>query len=150
VFVTSHVLAGALVGRAAARQPAVAFGLGVASHFAMDACPHWGIHNPASGWSDQFIRVAKLDGCTGLAVIAGATWLAPAHSRRSVMAGMAGAALPDLNKPGKYLLGVNPIPGPVDRFHKRIQRESPDRMPHELANAAVLASAVVLVLKLVR
>lgn len=144
------MLAGALIGRAAARHPAAAFGMGVVSHFAMDACPHWGIHNPVGGFSDEFLRVAKCDGCAALAAMAVAAGLAPGRSRRAVIAGMAGAALPDLNKPMKYLVGFNPFPGPVDRFHMRIQRESPDLMPLEIGIAAVLTAAVLVVFRSIR
>ena len=41
MLVTNHVLSGAAIG-AAVRRPVPAFLLGVASHFALDAAPHWG------------------------------------------------------------------------------------------------------------
>jgi hypothetical protein len=41
MLVTNHVLSGAVIG-AAARRPIPAFFLGVASHFVLDATPHWG------------------------------------------------------------------------------------------------------------
>ena len=41
MLVTNHVLSGAVIG-AAVRRPVPAFALGVASHFALDAVPHWG------------------------------------------------------------------------------------------------------------
>jgi hypothetical protein len=139
VFVTSHVLAGAVIGRAAARHPIAAFGVGLISHIAMDACPHWGIPEDEPGWSEQFLRVARCDGCAAMAAMAVGAGLSPGRSRRAVIAGMFGAALPDADKPMEYFFGVNPFPEPVRRFHKWIQREAPHRMPHEIVTAAILA-----------
>jgi hypothetical protein len=146
VLVSSHVLAGVVIGRLVARRPAAAFGAGLVSHFLMDACPHWGTGDRPGEWSDDFLRVARCDGCAGLAAMAIAAGVAPGHSRRAVLAGMAGAALPDLDKPCEYLFGVNPFPGPVRRFHQRIQREAPDRLPAELVAAAALAVAAAVAL----
>src|ERR1700749_2472794 len=41
MLVTNHVLSGAVIG-AASRRVLPAFALGVLSHFALDAVPHWG------------------------------------------------------------------------------------------------------------
>jgi len=136
MLVTNHVLSGAAIGAAVGR-PATAFALGVASHFALDTTPHWG----RFGSQRQYLSVAVPDGLTGLAVIAGATALAPPGRRVAVLAGMAGAALPDLDKPSKLFFGRSPFPPVVDRFHQRIQREAPRRAHYE-AVAAVLFGAV--------
>src|ERR1039457_4066186 len=60
VLLTNHVLSGALIG-ALARRPLPAFAAGVASHFVLDAMPHWG------QWGSQrrFLRVAVPDGLGG-------------------------------------------------------------------------------------
>jgi hypothetical protein len=137
MLVTNHVLSGAVIG-IAARNPWFAFPLGFASHFALDAAPHWG----KFGDFDKFLRVAKVDGLTGLAVMGLATAAAEPERRASVLAGMAGAALPDLNKPGKIYLGHSPFPKRVDAFHGRIQDEAPDRFrSHELVAGAAFAAA---------
>src|ERR1700751_4516027 len=119
MLVTNHVLSGALIG-ATARGPGQAFALGVASHFALDAVPHWG------DWRDRqhFLHVAVRDGLAGLAVMGAITAMAPAGRRVTVLAGMAGAALPDIDKPCKIVFGRSPWPRFVDRFHSGIQRES--------------------------
>ena len=70
MLLTNHVLSGALIG-ARARGPEQAFAAGVASHFVLDAIPHWGDW----GTKRRFLRVAVADGLVSLAV-AGA--LAPA------------------------------------------------------------------------
>jgi hypothetical protein len=136
MLVTNHVLSGAVIG-AAVRNPWLAFPLGFASHLALDATPHWG----KFGNHDFFMRVAKADGLTGLAVMGLATAAAEPGQRVSVLAGMTGAALPDLNKPGKIYLGHSPFPKRFDDFHGRIQDEAPDRFrSHELVAGAVFAA----------
>lgn len=140
VLVTNHVLAGALIGRALARHPAGAFAAGVASHFLMDACPHWG--TPADQQSyDAFLRVARCDGCAGLAAMALSAGLAPGGSRKAAVAGMVGGAVVDADKPAEHFLGINPFPVWFQRFHKRIQREAPDRLRLEVAVGAALLAA---------
>jgi hypothetical protein len=150
MLVSSHVLAGVLIGRAVARNPVAAFGVGVVSHFAMDACPHWGLEDPPGVWSDKFVRVAKCDGCAAIAAMVLGAALAPGRSRTAVMAGMVGAALPDADKPLEYFLGVNPFPKRLQSFHGRIQREAQHRLPHEVVTALTLGIAAVVTLRLAR
>jgi hypothetical protein len=144
VLVTSHVLAGALIGRALARHPVGAFVAGVVSHFVMDACPHYGDATLTSE-SPEFLRVARCDGCAGLAAMAVAAGLSPRPARRAVVAGMLGGAVVDSDKPMEYFFGWNPWPAGWNRFHKRVQNEADDRMPLELLAVAVLAGLVWLV-----
>lgn len=144
MFVTNHVLAGALIGRVLARHPVGAFAAGVVSHFAMDACPHYG-DDSVSIESSEFIRVAKCDGCLGLAAMAVAAGLSPRPARKAVLAGMMGAAVVDSDKPFEYFFGWNPWPEGWIRFHKRVQNQEPHRLPHELAVGAGLAALVWLV-----
>jgi hypothetical protein len=136
VLITNHVLGGAFVG-AVCPGPVSAFVVGVASHFVMDAVPHWG-----DGDHDRFLRVAVVDGLVGLGAM---TWIAvrtPAARRRTMLAGMLGACFPDADKPGLVFFGRSPFPTAVDRFHGRIQTESTRRMPQEVLVAATGALAV--------
>jgi hypothetical protein len=138
------VLSGALIG-AATRRPALAFALGVASHFVLDAVPHWG------DWGEDktvFMRVAVRDGLTGLAVMGTLAAVTPREARLAVVAGMAGAALPDLDKPSDVFFGVSPFPRAVDEFHAAIQDESRDRWPVEIAAAAVFTAGLIAVSRL--
>jgi hypothetical protein len=137
MLITNHVLSGAVIG-AAVRRPAAAFALGVASHFALDAAPHWG----KFGSGNEYLRVAVPDGLVGLAVMGTMTALAPRDSRVAVLAGMAGAALPDLDKPSRLFFGRSPFPPAVDRFHVRIQQHEAPRRAHYEATAAVIFGAV--------
>jgi hypothetical protein len=138
MLVTNHVLSGAVIG-AAARGPAAAFTLGVASHFALDAVPHWG------DWRNRqhFLQVAVRDGLVGLAVMGTITAIAPPGRRLTVLAGMAGAALPDIDKPSRLVFGRSPWPRLVDHFHSGIQRESLERAPVEIAAATVFSAAAI-------
>ncbi|SEC14795.1 hypothetical protein SAMN04489844_1770 [Nocardioides exalbidus] len=145
MLVTNHVLAGALVGLAAP-GPVTAFVGGVASHFALDVVPHWG-DRPI----DEVMPIAMADGLTGLGVIAVVWRSTPPGRRLRVLAGMAGASVPDLDKPGTVFLGASPFPRFVDDFHARIQtRESSARMPQELLVGVGTAAVLALVLRRVR
>jgi hypothetical protein len=138
MLVTNHVLSGAVIG-AVTRRTVPAFLLGIASHFALDAAPHWG------GWEGRpsFMEVAVSDGLTGLAVMGAMTAVAPRGRRAAVLAGMAGAALPDLDKPSVIFFGRSPFPRAVDWVHGVIQDEAPHRLKYELAAAGALCVAAV-------
>jgi len=142
MLVTNHVLSGATIG-AAVRRPVPAFALGVASHFALDAAPHWG----KFGTGRRYLGVAVPDGLVGLAVMVMVTALAPRGRRAAVLAGMAGAALPDLDKPSRLFFGRSPFPPAVDRFHARIQHEAPRRAHYEATAALIFGSVAVALLR---
>jgi hypothetical protein len=143
MLVTNHVLSGALIG-AAVRRPLPAFALGVVSHFALDAVPHWGKFGSRPG---GLLRVAVPDGLAGLAVIGAFAAITPRDRRLSVLAGMAGAALPDIEKPSRLFFNRSPFPRAVDAFHSAIQHEAPDRAHYELAAGAVLAAGALTLIR---
>jgi hypothetical protein len=140
VFVTNHVLVGSLIGLALPRRPAVAFGAGVVSHYLCDFAPHWGI----KGDRPRFLKYAVVDGLIGLTVMGAVTRNAPPSTKVAVVAGMAGAAFPDLDKPAVLFFGRSPFPRVADEFHVRIQHESPRRFKQEIATACGLASVFAL------
>jgi hypothetical protein len=142
MLVTNHVLSGAVIG-AAVRRPVPAFALGVASHFALDVTPHWGKFPGGR----RYLKVAVPDGLIGLAVMGTMTALAPPSSRLAVLAGMAGAALPDLDKPSRLFFGRSPFPPAVDRFHKRIQHEGRRRAHYEVTAAVFFGSLAIALLR---
>lgn len=137
MFITNHALAGAAIGLAS-RRPVAAFVAGVASHVAMDMVLHWG---DDLDWN-EFVRVAKVDGTLGLGVCAALLAASPAGARRAVAAGIAGACLIDMDKPGLHFAGRSPFPAAVDRLHGRIQNERPVGFLVELATAAGLTAAL--------
>ena len=136
VLLTNHVLSGALIG-ALARRPLPAFAAGVASHFLLDAVPHWG----KWGSRRRFPRAAVSDGLISLAAMGAIAALSPADRRPAIVAGMSGAALPDIDKPTSLWFGWSPFPKAVGRFHGRIQREAKGRAHVELLAAAGFALA---------
>jgi len=139
MFVTNHVLAGALVGLALPDNPGQALVGGAASHVVMDLTPHCG---DGTLTEDEFFVIARRDGLVALGVLAAVMAATPAP-RRSVVAGVVGAVLLDLDKPCKRFFGVDPFPRPVSRFHHWIQNEAPHRVPHEMGAGGVLALATV-------
>jgi hypothetical protein len=145
VLVTNHVLSGALIG-AVVRRPLPAFAIGVASHFVLDALPHWG------DWRNKqhFLRVAVPDGLAGLAAIGTLAAAARPERRLAVVAGMAGAALPDIDKPAEMWFGRSPWPGVVNRFHAGIQDEAQDRFGSEMTTIGALALASMLAVRVKR
>lgn len=134
MLITNHVLAGALIGTAVPHQ-ATAFGLGVASHFALDMVPHWGDDT-------VFLKVAVVDGLVGLATLGVIARSASREQRSAVVAGMLGSCLPDADKPSKLFFGRSPFPASLDQWHMDIQRESTRRLPQEFLVAGVGALAL--------
>ena len=135
MLITNHVVAGAVIG-AFVPRPSTAFAMGVVSHGAMDALPHWG--NPDHS---VFLRVAVVDGLVGLAVMASLARAARPERRTAVVAGMLGACLPDADKPSDLFFGGSPFPEWVDDIHRRIQNEAHERMPFEVVVALLGALA---------
>lgn len=143
MFITNHALAGAVIGRAV-RRPALAFGLGVASHICMDMVLHYG--REGIDW-DDFVEIARIDGLVGLGVCAGALAATPRRLRPAVAAGIAGACLIDMDKPGVHFVGRSPFPAAVDRFHGRIQNQREIGGVVEAGVALALVAALVPVIR---
>lgn len=146
VFVTSHVLSGVLIGRAARGRPATAFIAGIGSHLALDSMPHWGCSLADEESQKAFLDIAKRDGVLGLTTIAATLAAVDRRDRVSTLAAIVGAVLLDLDKPCKHFFGFNPFPGPVIRLHSRVQNESPEGMAKEFAYGALLAMADLLMI----
>jgi hypothetical protein len=144
VFVTNHALSGALVGRALKGRPVAAFVVGVVSHLVLDAVPHWGCDIRRPGGPEQFHAAAQKDGLLGLATMAAAALTVEKAARTATVAGMVGAVLLDCDKPMLHFFNVNPFPGVVQRFHQRVQNESPQGMTNELRFGTAFAVADVI------
>jgi len=139
MFVCNHALAGAAIGLVLPANPAAALALGVASHLALDAVPHWGLEIPKDHPDRKaaFFKVAKKDGCLCCALIGGILLATPGPRRISTAAGIFGALLPDLEHPIVHFTGKTIFPAWFRRFHAAIQRESPERLGRELRVGAV-------------
>jgi hypothetical protein len=140
MFVTNHVLSGAVVGQLLKRKPLAAFIVGVGSHLLLDSIPHWGCDGDAPGGSDRFLRAAVRDGLLGATTMLIATASVDRMSRKSTLAAMAGAVLLDLDKPIFFATGRNPFPDVVQRIHSGIQIESPEGMSNEIRFGLVFAA----------
>jgi hypothetical protein len=139
MFVTNHVLSGVVIGQVLADRPLAAFAVGVASHLALDAVPHWGCDSHAPDGYARFIRAARVDGVLALGAMAvGAVAVTPG-SRTATIAAMAGAALLDLDKPANYFFNFDPFPEVINRVHRRIQNESPEGLTREILYGLVFA-----------
>jgi hypothetical protein len=138
MFVTNHVLAGAVIGNRYPGQPVTAFLVGVGSHLAMDSVPHWGCDTVAPGGPESFLRVARRDGLLGLAVMSGALLVTDRRHRLATASAIAGSVLLDLDKPAEHFFGLNPFPDLVQRIHGGIQRETRHGLVVELVSGALL------------
>jgi hypothetical protein len=133
MFVTNHVLSGVVIGRLLERHPMTAFVVGVGSHLVLDMVPHWGCETRSSQGGQLFLRYAKRDGLLGLVTAASVTGAVSRSTRPATLAAIAGAVLLDMDKPLYYFWGRNPFPGWVRRIHARVQSESPEGLPNEIA-----------------
>jgi hypothetical protein len=140
VLVTTHVLSGAVIG-ALAPDVGTAMGRGFASHFVLDAIPHWGCE------PEDMLRVAVPDGLIGLAAIAAVARTVSPARRMAVLAGVLGACLPDIDKPCELFFGRSPFPAWFDRFHAAIQHEREHRWRREVVTAAGMAGLARVVLR---
>lgn len=147
---TNHVLSGVLIGKAFERRPVTAFLVGVGSHLVLDAMPHWGCDFRADGGPERFLQVARRDGLLGLTAMATVAFTVDRRARPTMVAAMAGAALLDLDKPIEHFFGVRPFPEVVTRIHRRVQNESADGFPDEMAYGTLFAVADAVVIAISR
>ena len=133
MFVTNHVLSGVVIGQLLARRPVTAFAVGVASHLALDAVPHWGCDTYTPEGSARFLRAARVDGLLSLGAMGLCLAGVRRDSRLATVAAVAGAVVLDVDKPAKHFFDLEPFPRSVSRLHGRIQNESLDGFRRELA-----------------
>jgi hypothetical protein len=118
MLASTHLLSGAVIGSFVS-NPVKAFTLGFASHFILDAIPHWG-NFPSY---NKYLKIAVIDGLS-LIVLTGALHAnSPKHKRLSILSGALGAVFPDFDKPSVLFFKKDPYPVVMQNFHKNIQTE---------------------------
>ena len=135
MLICNHVLAGAIIGLRSP-TPAAALGVGVASHVAMDALPHWGMPE------EEYLRVARVDGIAGLALIALILPTTRPNDRLRVAAGIAGACLPDTEQVTLHFWNRRFHPAWFARLHGAVQREHSWAWQEPLLATALAAAFV--------
>lgn len=143
---TNHALSGALIGLAVT-QPAIALPLAFASHFVLDAIPHFGIKFYESDKKRRFFHGYLLVDASLLAVIivalylAGAGWL--------VFACLFLAGCPDFVQAYKYLFKPKFRTKPTHehwftKFHKGIQKSETEKGIFVEIPAAIIFSILII------
>lgn len=140
---TNHALAGSLIGLSIS-QPVIALPLALASHFVMDAIPHYGVRYAESAKKRKIFHTGLLIDATLLTIIivslylAGASWL--------VFACLFLAGCPDFFQAYNYLFnkdfhksGKFKKPNAYARFSKGIQKESIQGLFLEVPLAIIMA-----------
>src|SRR6266478_1396934 len=127
VILSTHAIVGAAIASLVPNHPALAFASGMASHFAIDAIPHWDYPLRAisvkpntnaglrlSWFLCRDLGLIALDACVGLAV---AVWLyATPVAEISVLLGALGAMLPDPLQVAHRICPLEPL-RTLQRFH---------------------------------
>lgn len=119
---SNHVVTGALIA-VAIPQAAVAVPLALASHFVLDALPHYGDNNRHSWLNRHFHYVLLADAVIGVSIIAALLVLQPLHWPLIVLCGLIAVA-PDVIWLPHYLAdrrGEYREPSHFARFSKWIQ-----------------------------
>ncbi len=136
MLITTHVLAGALIGMAVPNVP-TAVAVGVGSHIAMDGLPHWG-----NAEGEEYLRVARVDGIVGLLASAGVLLAAPPERRVRVAAAIFGACFPDTDQIADHFLKRTFHPAWFERIHAGVQFEH-DYLISDVLVAGTLAAVTV-------
>jgi hypothetical protein len=130
MILSTHAILGRAIGSLMPGHPVLAFATGIASHFAIDAIPHWdyplrSISVKPGGRSALVLNrsllrdlgLITLDACVGLGI---ALWLyASPAAVTAVVLGALGAMLPDPLQVAHKLYPREPLRS-LQRFHVRI------------------------------
>lgn len=140
----NHVAFGALVG-AAVHEPAIALPIALASHFVMDAIPHYG-EDPATAPGTNGYHWRTLgDAAASLLFIAGVVALQPANLAL-ILGCIFLATLPDLLWPIALHIKHHGALWDFFKFHKHIQHEDRQFWPVEVIWFMLTTAAVVALL----
>lgn len=142
MFLTNHALTGLALGLNIT-NPAVLAPAALASHFALDALPHYGDKGLVlNGPTGKFKAIILADGALAIATCVAAVWLWPERAFHLGL-GIFFATLPDLLYIPRQLFN-GWVPSKLyARFHKRIQwAEMPPGIIVELGWAYFLSTLI--------
>jgi hypothetical protein len=157
LILATHAVVGAAIASLIPDYPAGAFLAGVASHFAIDAIPHWyyplrsvfrgadkGAPLPLDAGLAIDLSFIALDACLGLAL---AMWLfATPTTIAPVMLGALGGMVPDPLQFANRLYPHEPL-RTLQRFHSWIHSKTKLAWPIGVATQAGFAAVVALLAK---
>ncbi len=160
MILSTHAIVGAAIASLMPDHPALAFASGIASHFAIDAIPHWDYPlraisvkpdsraAPALNWSlCRDLGLIALDACVGLAI---ALWLyATPTAEFSVLLGALGAMLPDPLQFAHRLYPREPL-RTLQRFHVWIHTKRKLTWPIGVTSQLSFIALVVLIFAAMR
>ena len=132
---TTHAIAGAAVATIFPEHPVAGFFAGFASHFLLDAIPHWNfipssiqnrddIDKVSMPFTTQFFKemvFVAFDFVLGFAVAFALFGRAP-HALVAALAGAVGGTLPDALHFAYYKIKIEPLRS-IEIFHDRIQSD---------------------------
>ena len=133
MILSTHAVVGAAIASFLPSHPAAAFVLGFASHFALDAVPHWDypIHSPSVDpkigaplkFDRALLRDAVTIGSDGLFGLIAALFLfASPQTQGVILLGALGAMLPDALQFVHARFPYEPL-RTLQRFHRRMHTD---------------------------
>jgi hypothetical protein len=153
MILTTHAIVGGALASLFPSHPTVAFAAGFASHFVIDAIPHWdyplqsislvpGDRNQLKldGPLLQDLALIGFDACAGLALAVG--WFATPATAAVVVLGALAAMLPD---PLQFVHSLHPHEPLVSlqRFHRWIHTKRQLNWPVGVSSQIMFAAAVI-------
>ena len=153
MILSTHAIVGGAIASLFPSHPALVVAAGFASHFAIDAIPHWDYPlqaisvRPAAGsralkldyrlWGD--LSLIALDACAGLAL---AIWLfATPATIGAILLGAVAAMVPDPLQVVHALYPREPLKS-LQRFHQWIHAKRTLSWPLGVSSQAIFAAAV--------
>ena len=138
----NHALFGAIIA-VSVKQPALIIPLGIASHFVLDALPHFGNSESFGRYSNNYYLVVFADGIAMIIALAAMTLFWP-HMAGIILLGSISAMSPDLLWPLAPKVKSGTILSKFFIFHKKIQlSETPKGIISELAWSSLFATALI-------
>ncbi len=154
MFLTTHVITGATIGRNV-ENPALAIAVSFLSHFVLDKIPHWNPIYPREDdtrirdllWYSRIPRVGIpvfVDFCLAIAVAAIVLLFTQGKVERlRVGLAMAASVLPDIIDLARFFRPIKGIAKPYNRFHDAMQYEINHPVIGILTQGSVIAIAII-------